>query len=392
MQFGLVVLPWWGYLVVILALTHMTIAAVTIFLHRHQAHRALDLHLVVSHFFRAWLWLTTGLVTREWVAVHRKHHAKCETSDDPHSPQIFGIKKVLFDGVELYRRESQVADTLERYGHGTPDDALERHFYAKHDRLGIGLMLVIDLILFGPIGLTVWAVQMLWIPFFAAGVINGLGHYWGYRRFAPNDASRNIVPWGILIGGEELHNNHHAYASSAKLSAQWWELDLGWVYIRVLQFLGLARVRRVAPKIRFDRAKRRCDTATLQAIVTHRYAVLAAFGKCLKRTLSDEIRQTGIGDALGRGHASALKASQHGLQRGVDKLSASEHVALARALERSAVLRTVFSLRQDLAALWSRSGASVDQLVEQLERWRRQAEASGIVPLQQFSQKLCAYS
>lgn len=392
MQFGLVVLPWWGYLAVILTLTHVTITAVTIFLHRHQAHRALELHPIVSHFFRAWLWLTTGLVTREWVAVHRKHHAKCETPDDPHSPQIFGIGTVLFDGVELYRRESHVADTLGRYGHGVPNDALERHLYTKHNRLGIGLMLVIDLILFGPIGLTVWAIQMLWIPFFAAGVIIGLGHYCGYRRFAPNDASRNIVPWGILIGGEELHNNHHAYASSAKLSAQWWELDIGWLYIRLLQGLRLARVRRVAPKIRFDRAKRRCDTATLQAIVTHRYAILAAFVECLKQTLLDEVRQTGIGDARGRRDASALKVIQHGLQRGVDRLSTTERGILERALERSAVLRTVFSMRQELAAVWDRSGASKDQLVEQLERWRQQATTSGITPLQQFSQRLCCYS
>jgi stearoyl-CoA desaturase (delta-9 desaturase) len=266
MQLGLIDLSWWSSVLVILGLTHVTIAAVTIFLHRHQAHRALDLHPVASHFFRFWLWLTTGLVTREWVAIHRKHHAKCETREDPHSPQIYGINEVLFEGTELYRKEAKETATLERYGHGTPDDGLERRLYARHSRLGVSLMLMIDLILFGPIGLTLWAVQMLWVPFFAAGVINGIGHYWGYRNFAPNDTSQNIVPWGLLICGEELHNNHHAYATSAKLSSQWWEFDLGWLYIRALETLGLARVRRVAPKIRFDPTKRRCDAETLRAV------------------------------------------------------------------------------------------------------------------------------
>lgn len=290
MQLALVDLSWWGYVLLTLGLTHTTIASVTIFLHRHQAHRALALHPIAGHFFRFWLWLTTGIVTQEWVAIHRKHHAHCETVQDPHSPRIHGIRKVLFEGIELYRIEARNAATLERYGHGTPDDGIERNLYATHSRLGVGVMLAIDLVLFGPIGLTIWAVQMLWIPFFAAGVVNGVGHYWGYRNFAPNDASKNIVPWGILIGGEELHNNHHAYAASAKLSSQWWELDIGWMYIRILELLRLAKVRRVAPKIRFNASKTRCDVDTVQAVITHRYAVLAGFAKSLKKTAVAEIR------------------------------------------------------------------------------------------------------
>src|SRR5688572_17258122 len=215
---GVFDLPWWGYVVYTLVLTHITIAAVTIYLHRHQAHRALDLHRAASHFFRFWLWLTTGMVTREWTAVHRKHHAKCESTEDPHSPQKFGLRRVLFEGAELYRIEAAKPDTLERYGHGTPDDWLERNLYSRHKAIGVSLLFVLDVVLFGVVGITIWAVQMLWIPFLAAGVINGVGHYGGYRSFQTDDASRNIVPWAILVGGEELHNNHHAYPASARLS------------------------------------------------------------------------------------------------------------------------------------------------------------------------------
>ncbi|WPL18155.1 Fatty acid desaturase [Thiorhodovibrio winogradskyi] len=391
MPLGLIELPWWGYVLVILGLTHITIASVTIFLHRHQAHHALDLHPLASHFFRAWLWLTTGIVTREWVAIHRKHHAKCETPEDPHSPQIHGLNKVLFDGVDLYRRESTVAETLERYGQGTPNDALERHLYSGHSHLGIGLMLAMDLVLFGPIGLTIWAVQMLWIPFFAAGVINGIGHYWGYRRFAPNDASRNILPWGILIAGEELHNNHHAYATSAKLSNQWWEMDLGWLYIRLLALLGLARIRRVAPKLRITPTKQHCDAGTLQAIFTHRYAVLARFVNSLKPTIMQEIRQQRVGAALGMTDHRALQAVQNGLQRGAEHLTEQERAILEQALAASALLRMLFAMRQELVALWGRSSVPREQLIEQLDRWLQQAEASRVSALRQFSKSLCGY-
>src|SRR4051812_41802329 len=245
---GIYDLPWWGYVVYTLVVTHITIAAVTIYLHRHQAHRALDLHPLPSHFFRFWLWLTTGMVTKEWAAIHRKHHAKCETPDDPHSPQVYGISKVMWGGAELYRKESVNKETLDRYGHGTPDDWIERNLYSRYTVVGISLMLVANFVLFGFIGVTIWAVQMMWIPLTAAGVINGIGHFWGYRNFQPADASRNIVPWGILIGGEELHNNHHAYGTSARLSNRWYEFDIGWLYIRCLQMMGLAEVKKIAPR------------------------------------------------------------------------------------------------------------------------------------------------
>src|SRR5438477_1308362 len=266
---GLAPLSWWGYIVVALVLTHITIASVTIFLHRSQAHRGLDLHPVIAHFFRFWLWLTTGMVTKEWVAIHRKHHAKVETDEDPHSPQTRGIERVFWEGAELYRDESQNLETLNKYGLGTPEDWIERNVYSRFSWHGIGLMLIVNVALFGPMGLTIWAVQMMWIPITAAGIVNGIGHYWGYRNFSCKDASRNIVPWGIIIGGEELHNNHHAYGTSAKLSSQWYEFDIGWFYIRILQNLKLATIRKVAPRLKTDPSKAVPDLATLHAVITH---------------------------------------------------------------------------------------------------------------------------
>jgi stearoyl-CoA desaturase (Delta-9 desaturase) len=380
-------LPWWGYVVYTLVGTHITIAAVTIFLHRHQAHRALDLHPLVSHFFRFWLWLTTGMITKEWASIHRKHHAKCETIEDPHSPQIVGIRKVLFEGAELYRTESRNRETLERYGHGTPDDWIERKLYTPYNIIGILLMLAANFVLFGFIGITIWAVQMMWIPFLAAGVINGIGHFWGYRNFQPGDASRNIVPWGILIGGEELHNNHHAYATSARLSNRWYEFDIGWLYIRTLQIFGLAQVKKVAPQVKLTAAKPHCDLATLQAVVTHRYEVLAKYAKSLRRTCAEEMK------AL---KASAISVDRAALKRWLhndtDALPAPEREERARVLEASSRLATVYTMRDELAGLWQRSTASKEQLVHQLEDWCRRAESSGIEALQNFSRRLRCYA
>ncbi|MBV8466951.1 MAG: fatty acid desaturase, partial [Burkholderiales bacterium] len=286
---GLIDLPWWGYIVVTLVLTHITIASVTIFLHRHQAHRALDLGPIPSHFFRFWLWLTTGMVTKEWAAIHRKHHAYCEKEDDPHSPVVKGIKKVFFEGSELYRAEAKNQETLDKFGHGTPDDWMERNVYTKHSVWGVVTMAVIDLLLFGPNGIWMWAVQMAWIPVTAAGIINGIGHYWGYRNFECEDASRNIVPWGIIIGGEELHNNHHTFGTSAKLSNKWFEFDIGWMYIRILEIFGQAKVRRVAPAVRAVSPKAQADLETLQAIIANRYTIAAAYARQFKATVATEL-------------------------------------------------------------------------------------------------------
>jgi len=384
---GVYDLPWWGYVIYTLVMTHITIAAVTIYLHRHQAHRALDLHPLPSHFFRFWLWLTTGMITKEWASIHRKHHAKCETVEDPHSPQIFGIRKVLWQGAELYRQESTNKETLERYGHGTPDDWIERNLYSRFNIVGISIMLIANFILFGPLGLTIWAVQMIWIPLLAAGVINGIGHFWGYRTFQPADASRNIVPWGILIGGEELHNNHHAYGTSARLSNRWYEFDIGWLYIRCLEVLGLADVKKIAPRLKLDPAKTHCDLATLQAVVTHRYEVLAKYAKSLRTTCTDEMR------ALRASAVSVdLRALKRWLHIDTSTLPQTERDERERVLKASSRLATVYTMRDELAALWQRSTASKEQLVHQLEDWCRRAEASGIDALQIFSRRLRCYA
>ncbi len=387
---GLAPLPWWGYVVYTLAVTHVTIAGVTIFLHRHQAHRALDLHALPSHFFRFWLWLTTGMVTREWAAIHRKHHAKVETEEDPHSPQTKGIKTVLFKGAELYRAEAKNQDTLERYGRGTPDDWVERNVYSRFTWQGVGLMLIIDVALFGAIGLTIWAVQMIWIPLFAAGVINGIGHYWGYRNFSSEDTSTNIVPIGILVGGEELHNNHHAYGSSAKLSSKWYEFDIGWLYIRILETLGLAKVRKVAPKIRLDAAKNTVDLETLQAVITHRYAVLTRYARSLKDTYTTEIER--LRERARAGDVAvdpkALRRLKRWLQFDARRMGESERAKLAQALEGSRALNTVYQMREELIALWERSTESREQLLQKLQDWCRRAEASNVAQLAQFSRQL----
>jgi len=384
---GLVELPWWGYVLVALGLTHVTIAAVTIYLHRHQAHRALDLHPVVSHFFRFWLWLTTGMVTKEWAAVHRKHHAKCETADDPHSPQIYGLRKVLLEGTELYRIGAGDPETLARYGHGTPNDWIERNLYTRYSMLGVATMMALNIVLFGALGLSIWGIQMLWIPVFAAGVINGLGHHSGYRNFQTDDASTNIVPWGVLIGGEELHNNHHAYASSARLSSKWYEFDIGWLYIRLMELVGLAQVKKLAPKIRFEMGKARCDLQTLQAVITHRYDVVQRFARTVRITLADELERL-----KARGQAVDMRALKRWIQGDGRNLQAQDRAQLEEALNTSKVLATIYSMRQELGSVWARSTASKEQLVHQLEDWCRRAEKSGIAQLEAFSRTLRGYA
>ena len=388
---GLFDLPWWGLALAALGLTHVTIAGVTIFLHRCQAHRALDLHPAVSHFFRFWLWATTGMVTKEWAAIHRKHHAKCETAEDPHSPQIYGINRVLWGGVFLYVKEAYNRDTLERYGHGTPDDWLERNVYSKYSVYGLTLMGLTDVALFGIVpGIAIFAVQVVWIPFWAAGVINGIGHFWGYRNWqtpAP-DASRNIVPWGILIGGEELHNNHHAFPASAKLSSKWYEFDLGWLYIRALELLGFATVKKVAPTPRFEAPKPVCDAQTLQAVIANRYDVLQRYAKSLKRTYSEEFERLRHWSPQ---QAEALRPLKQYLSR-LQRLSAAERARLAEALKGSRALAVATAMHDELIALWERSSASKEQLVRQLQDWCQRAEASGVGPLAEFSRRLRCYA
>ncbi|WP_422983243.1 DesA family fatty acid desaturase [Undibacterium sp. Rencai35W] len=379
----------WQVFIFTMVVTHITIASVTIFLHRCQAHRALELHAIPSHFFRFWLWLTTGQVTKEWAAIHRKHHAKCETEEDPHSPVTRGIKKVFWQGAELYRAESKNLETMQKYGHGTPDDWIERNLYTRFSWQGVALMLIIDLILFGVIGITVWAVQMLWIPVTAAGIINGIGHYWGYRNYDCVDASRNIVPFGILIGGEELHNNHHTFGTSAKLSSKWYEFDIGWLYIRTMEIVGLATVKKVAPEPKFAEIKSVIDMDTLQAVITNRYDVMAKYTKSLRRAWRDEVAQL---REKAQFEASLLKSTKTLLQREPTKLEAPQKQQLSEVLAHSSALKTMHDMRVELGLIWERSTVSREQLVHQLQDWCVRAEASGIQTLHDFSLRLRTYA
>jgi stearoyl-CoA desaturase (delta-9 desaturase) len=380
----------WEILAYTLVTTHITIAAVTIFLHRAQAHRALDLHPIPAHFFRLWLWLTTGMVTKEWVAIHRKHHAKCETVDDPHSPQTRGIKKVLLEGSELYRSEAKNQETLRKYGHGTPDDWLERNLYSRYSWQGVGVTLIIDLLLFGAIGAAVWAVQMLWIPITAAGIVNGIGHWWGYRNFEAPDASRNVSPWGIVIGGEELHNNHHTYPTSAKLSVKPYEFDIGWAYIRGLEMLGLAKVRKIPPQMRLGAVKPVADDKTLEAIIANRYEVMANYARSLRRASRAEVARLKSEGAASSAKLATMLAARQWLHRDDDKIPQAVKSQVAEAVAQSPYLAKLVAMREELRLLWTRTGVSAEQLVADLQAWLRKAEESGIAALQEFALRLRA--
>ncbi|MDN3543415.1 MAG: fatty acid desaturase [Roseateles asaccharophilus] len=377
----------WQIVVYALVMTHITIAAVTIFLHRAQAHRALDLGPIPSHFFRFWLWMTTGMVTKEWVAIHRKHHAKCETEEDPHSPQTRGLGKVMKEGAELYRAEAKNAETLAKYSHGVPNDWIERHLYSRFSWQGVALMLIINLAMFGALGATIWALQMVWIPFWAAGVVNGVGHFWGYRNFEAQDASTNISPWGIIIGGEELHNNHHTYPTSAKFSVKPFEFDIGWGYIRAFEMLGWAKVRKTAPKLRQGQIKP-ADKDTLEAIIANRYEVMAHYARDLRQACSAELARL---KAQGEQHSARwaqFKLAKRWLHRDADRIPAELQAQINGARAASPVLDKLVTMREELRQLWTRTNVSAEQLVSDLQAWCQKAEESGIAELREFSMRL----
>jgi stearoyl-CoA desaturase (Delta-9 desaturase) len=381
---GLTGMAWWQVLLYTLITTHITICSVTIYLHRHQAHRAMDLHWLPAHFFRFWLWIGTGQVTKEWVSIHRKHHAKCETLDDPHSPQAHGIKKVFWQGAELYRAEAKNQETLSKYSHGVPNDWMERNVYTRYSWQGVGLMLILNLALFGAAGLVVWAVQMAWIPVTAAGVINGIGHYWGYRNFEAPDASTNISPWGILIGGEELHNNHHTYPTSAKFSVKKYEFDIGWVYIRGLEILGLAKVKKTPPKLAYGAIKPVADEKTLEAVIANRYEVMAHYASDLRSACKAELELLKAKGA----DLSVMRSAKRWLHRDDDKVPTGAKAHLAQARAAHPVLDKMVNMREELRAMWQNTSASREQLAADLAAWCKRAEESGIASLQQFSLKL----
>jgi stearoyl-CoA desaturase (delta-9 desaturase) len=388
MVFGFLNLSFWGYVLAILVLTQTTIAAVTIYLHRNQTHRALTLHPIISHFFRLWLWLTTGMVTADWVAIHRKHHATTDVEGDPHSPVVLGIKKVFWQGAELYRAARKDRDMVSKYSHGTPDDWIERNVYSRHSAKGILLMLFVDLFLFGAPGLTVWAIQMMWIPVFAAGVINGIGHHWGYRNFECPDAATNIIPWGFWIGGEELHNNHHTFASSAKFSVKWWEFDLGWMYIRILSFLGLAKVKKLPPKLAMEEGKLQVDIDTVKAVISNRFQVMSNYYKIVIRPILKQEKSTSIETKEDK----KLFQRAGSLLRREDKLLTSKaKTRLQSLLEAREQLRLVYTYKQSLQNVWLKTASSQKELIEALQQWCRQAEESGLEVLRQFAQQLKGY-
>ncbi len=383
---GMWALSWWQIVLFALAVTHITMISVTVFLHRHQAHRALDLHPIASHFFRFWLWLTTGQVTKEWAAIHRKHHAKCEQPDDPHSPHVYGIKTVLTRGAELYRTESKNQDTLARFGHGTPNDWIERHLYTRFSWQGVGLMMIIDLTLFGAAGLAVWALQMAWTPIMAAGIINGAGHYWGYRNFEAPDASTNLSPWGILIAGEELHNNHHTYPTSAKLSVKPYEFDIGWMYISLMQSVGLARVKKTPPKAAYGDIRPVADEKTLEALIANRYEIMAGYAAGVRQAARDEFEAMKARSA----DVVVIKAAKRWMHRDQEKVPAALVPVLAKALADSPVLSKMVTMREELRQLWLNTHVSRDQLTLDLQAWCHRAEESGIAALREFSLRLRA--
>ena len=381
-------LPWWGNILAAFLLTHLSIISVTLYLHRHKAHRAISIHPALSHLFRAWLWLTTGIITREWIAVHRKHHARVESCDDPHSPQQVGILSVLFGGLLLYRRAARDPKTLRKYGFDAPDDRIERTLYTRFPNAGLALMLAIDLIIFGPLaGAIIYAVQLIWIPLWAAGVINGLGHYLGYRNYEVADASRNIVPWGLLVGGEELHNNHHAFPQAARFSTRSFEIDLGWIYIKLLNQLRMIKIHRVQPIMEKRLATHRCDKATLQAFLVNRFEILAEYAQHVVSNVVHEERL----HMFHRERRQLIRQAAHLMRTETLGLNPRADNQLKKALSLSPRLQTVYQMKQQLQSIWTRSTDSSDVLVHQLEDWCHAAEHSGIQALEGFSERLRTY-
>ncbi len=385
---GLAGLGWVGMLVVLLVFTQLTIFSVTLYLHRSQAHRGVDFHPLLNHFFRFWTWLTTSMITKEWVAIHRKHHAKVETEEDPHSPQFKGIKTVFWRGVELYREARWQRADIEQYGKGAPDDWIERHLYTPHATMGPTVLLFINFALFGVLGIALWAIQMAWIPFWAAGVVNGLGHWWGYRNFESADTSTNLTPWAFWIGGEELHNNHHAFPSSARFSMRRWEFDIGWAMIKGLEKVGLAKVLRVAPSLDIRPNITVPDTDTLKALLSHRFLAMTDYQRnVLKPALKEEAAQAG---------AKLRKLLPRRLRKGlVDDgrwLKPDAREQLQRWVSQRPRIRTLVEYRASLAALLEARSNDASERLKQLQAWCHEAEASGIRVLQDYSARLKGYA
>lgn len=381
---GAMNMPWWGNIVYLLVSLHLTNMAITIFLHRNQAHRALDVHPIISHFFRFWLWHRTGIITKAWAAIHRKHHAKCETHEDPHSPQVLGLKMVLWRGAELYRREAKNEETLDRYGKGTPDDWIERNLYTSRSALGIYALFWIELFLFGVPGMAIWAAQMTWSPLGAAGVINGIGHYWGYRNFECPDAARNISPIGFLLGGEELHNNHHTYPTSAKFSIKPWEFDIAWFYISIFKFFGLVTIKRMAPKVNLNPDKKVIDVDTIRDLINNRFQVMTRYTQEVILPI-----YKGLKESQSIKMSAAIKTA---LVRDPALVTGQDRMHLQEVLDKNPKLNQLVVLREKLYLIWNKTTANQKELIEALQSWCQEAEALRIKSLNEFSNYLKSYS
>jgi stearoyl-CoA desaturase (delta-9 desaturase) len=382
--YGLFNLDFWQYVLVSFVLVMISMMAITLYLHRDQAHRAIDLHPVLQHFFRFWLWINTGMQTDQWVAVHRKHHAMCERAGDPHSPQVFGLAKVLLEGAELYKAEARRSDVVEKYSRGTPRDWIQRNVYWRWPNYGIVLLVLSCLLLFGAPGIVILGVQLLSTPLFAAGIINGLAHNSGYRNFETDDASTNLTPFALLIGGEELHNNHHAFPTSAKFSVRWWEFDIGWMYICIFRLFGLCSVRRVAPRPQLV-ATRQVDMHMLQAVLVNRMHVLRDYTQRVTLPVLKRERLAEKRDAM------FAKARRLFIVR-PQNLDAAGRDRLQALLDRNHTLRKVHDLREQLVQIWQEANVSNERLVRELHDWCVAAESSGIQALEEFSARLRGYT
>ena len=382
--YGLLHLPVWGYFLVTFLTIETMFLGVTLYLHRDQSHGGLILHPGLRHLFRFWLWFSSGAITKEWVAVHRRHHAHADQPGDPHSPVVFGVRRVLFEGFELYRAAARDPDTIRNYGRGTPDDWLERHVYAAFPYIGITLFTVAHLLLFGVPGIIMIAVHLSAQPFFAGGVINGLGHAVGYRSFEMPSTATNLVPWALLLGGEELHNNHHAFPRSARFAVQRWELDIGWLFIRLFSALGLARVRWVAPRPHFERRRHELDTDTVNALFTNRMHVLRAYAR---RVVLPVCR-----DLARHEHGAVPAGAGKLLVRHPTLLAEEARRKLRELLDRYEVLRRVVEYREGLQQMWTGAAGNPAPALTQLREWCRRAEESGIAALRDFAKGLPAYA
>lgn len=380
MKFGLLGISIWQAITITIITTHVTIASVTIFLHRHQAHRSLDLHPALSHFFRFWLWLTTGINTKEWVSVHRKHHIKCETDEDPHSPLIYGLKTLIFRGAALYRQETAKKETLIQYGQGTPDDWMERNVYSRlSSTIGILSLLTFEITAFGTVGLAMWLIQMAWIPFWAAGIINGVGHVLGYRTFSSKDTSTNMLPWGIVIGGEELHNNHHAFPRSAKLSFKPWEFDIGWLYIKMFSYLGLAKVNSISPDCEESSKPFILNGSNILASLSVKMRILKQYEKIvLSKALKQEIVKVITSSSQPTPKVKVRERFDQLMSiftRDKSLLSSSENEMLHNFIKQSDAMRILYEMRDRFSEIWQGIGISVQERVAKIKAWCKEAEA-----------------